>query len=168
MSDFTVNNTHLSYYSRTNAGPGVGQSGFPCEIGADATIGGNYTELNFMIQSQAGTTLRSRQYADPAGGLNGEVSVNNPDSLGMYVGSRTNSTTHKAYKNGSQFGTTNTVANTFTLASSQQLSLGADNTASWSTRECAFASMGSGLDDTEAANFYTVVQAYQTALSRQV
>jgi hypothetical protein len=169
MSDFTVNDTHLSYYSRTDVAPGVGQSGFPCEIGADATISGNYTELNLMIQSQTGTNLYSRQYADPAQGvLNGQVFVNNPDSLGMYIGSRTNSTTHKAYKNGSQIGTTNTVTNTFTLASSQQLSIGSDNANSWSTRECAFSSMGLGLSDTEAANLTTVVQAYQTALSRQV
>jgi len=32
----------------------------------------------------------------------------------------------------------------------------------------AWASIGLGLSDTEAANLYTVVQAYQTTLSRQV
>jgi hypothetical protein len=32
----------------------------------------------------------------------------------------------------------------------------------------AFASIGDGLTNTEAANFYTAVQAYQTTLSRQV
>jgi hypothetical protein len=38
----------------------------------------------------------------------------------------------------------------------------------YTDRECAFASIGDGLTDTEAANFYTAVQAYQTTLSRQV
>jgi hypothetical protein len=37
-----------------------------------------------------------------------------------------------------------------------------------SQRNCAFASIGDGLTDTEAANFYTAVQAYQTTLGRQV
>ena len=35
-------------------------------------------------------------------------------------------------------------------------------------RQCAFASIGDGLTDTQAANFYTAVQAFQTTLSRQV
>lgn len=35
-------------------------------------------------------------------------------------------------------------------------------------QELAFASIGDGLTDTEAANFYTAVQAYQTTLGRQV
>ena len=34
--------------------------------------------------------------------------------------------------------------------------------------DIAFASIGDGLTDTEAANFYTAVQAYQTTLSRNV
>jgi uncharacterized protein YmfQ (DUF2313 family) len=34
--------------------------------------------------------------------------------------------------------------------------------------ECALASIGDGLTDTEASNFYTAVQAFQTTLSRQV
>jgi hypothetical protein len=38
----------------------------------------------------------------------------------------------------------------------------------YTTKECAFASIGDGLTDTEASNFYTAVQAFQTTLSRQV
>ena len=38
----------------------------------------------------------------------------------------------------------------------------------YSTKQCAFASIGDGLTDTEAANFYTAVNAFQTTLSRQV
>lgn len=37
-----------------------------------------------------------------------------------------------------------------------------------SNRQCAFASMGDGLTDTQASDFYTAVQAFQTTLSRQV
>jgi len=38
----------------------------------------------------------------------------------------------------------------------------------YSNRNIAFASIGDGITDTEASNFYTAVQAFQTTLSRQV
>ena len=38
----------------------------------------------------------------------------------------------------------------------------------YGNKECAFASVGLGLSDAEAANFYTAVQAFQTTLSRNV
>jgi hypothetical protein len=38
----------------------------------------------------------------------------------------------------------------------------------FSTRQCAFSSIGDGLTDTQASNFYTAVQAFQTTLSRNV
>lgn len=41
-------------------------------------------------------------------------------------------------------------------------------TASLSDRECRWASIGTGLSDTEVADYYADVQAYQTALGRNV
>jgi len=38
----------------------------------------------------------------------------------------------------------------------------------YSNKQCAFASIGNGLTDTEAANFYTAVNTYQTTLGRNV
>ena len=38
----------------------------------------------------------------------------------------------------------------------------------FSSRECAFASIGEGLTDIEASDFYDAVQAFQTTLSRNV
>jgi hypothetical protein len=38
----------------------------------------------------------------------------------------------------------------------------------YSNRQNAFSSIGEGLTDTQASNFYTAVQAFQTTLSRQV
>jgi hypothetical protein len=50
--------------------------------------------------------------------------------------------------------------------------VGAANTGSptlyYFNREIAFVSIGDGLTDTQAGNFYTAVQAFQTTLSRQV
>jgi len=42
------------------------------------------------------------------------------------------------------------------------------STTLYSNRQNAFASIGDGLTDTQASNFYTAVQAMQTTLSRQV
>jgi hypothetical protein len=41
-------------------------------------------------------------------------------------------------------------------------------TTQFDDKQCAFASIGDGLTDTQAGNFYTAVQAFQTTLSRQV
>jgi hypothetical protein len=38
----------------------------------------------------------------------------------------------------------------------------------YDNKEIAFGSLGDGLTDTEAANFYTAVQTFQTTLSRNV
>jgi hypothetical protein len=38
----------------------------------------------------------------------------------------------------------------------------------YSNLQCAFASFGDGLTDTQSSNFYNAVQAFQTTLSRQV
>jgi hypothetical protein len=38
----------------------------------------------------------------------------------------------------------------------------------YSTKQTAFASIGDGLTNTQASDFYTAVQAFQTTLSRQV
>jgi hypothetical protein len=38
----------------------------------------------------------------------------------------------------------------------------------YSTKQCAFASIGDGLTDTEAANYYTAVQTFQTTLGRSI
>jgi hypothetical protein len=48
------------------------------------------------------------------------------------------------------------------------LTLGNSNPVGFSNRQTAFASIGDGLTDTQASNFYTAVQAFQTTLSRNV
>ena len=46
--------------------------------------------------------------------------------------------------------------------------LGAGSGAYFTTKQCTFASIGDGLTDTEAANFYTAVQAFQATLGRAI
>jgi hypothetical protein len=62
-------------------------------------------------------------------------------------------------------------SNTANILDTQNIYISAMNNSGasyYSNRELAIASIGSGLTGTEEANFYTRVQTYQTALSRQV
>jgi hypothetical protein len=103
---------------------------------------------------------------------NQRVSGSIANAQGFFNGTRTSSTIHKLFRNGSQLGSTVTTTNTNNLPA-QPLYLANENNgtttgSAWSDKECAFASIGDGLTDTEAANFYTAVQAFQTTLNRQV
>ena len=92
------------------------------------------------------------------------------DKRGLVISSRTSSTSLKLYNNGS-LGNTQTATNT-TSAPNLNLFIGArnnNNTADvYSSKQCAFASIGDGLTDAEALAFYNAVQTFQTTLGRQV
>jgi hypothetical protein len=91
------------------------------------------------------------------------------DTRGFFQTNRIVSTTKKLFKNGSIIGTslsTSSVLPNFKLVYSARNYFGAIQ--NYDLREIAFGSIGDGLTDTEASNFYTAVQAFQTSLSRQV
>jgi hypothetical protein len=156
-SDGTNNDSHLSFYSRTN-----GTSN--CDIGAATFADTNQVFISFTA---VGGNFLCDTYAAGANRIN----VSAGDSLGMFLDTRRGSTDHEAYKDGSSIGTdgsTGAGISNITYA----YYIGARNfqgTAdSFSNHECSFASIGAGLTDTEAADFYTAVQAFQTTLSRNV
>ena len=102
------------------------------------------------------------------------ISVSGYNVEGFYIGSRTASNVAKLYRNGTSIGTTSISQGT---APSVFVTLGAANTstsnpitsaASYSAKTFSFAGTCDGLTDTEASNFYTAVQAFQTTLSRNV
>lgn len=94
------------------------------------------------------------------------------DGRGLFSGSQ-NGTSIKHYKNGTML-VQNTQTSSGLTRPTNKIMLGAISQGagtpidSWSTKECAFAHIGYKLDDTETANLYTAVQAFQTALGRQV
>jgi hypothetical protein len=147
----SLNSTHLSYYSRTNS------NATEIEIGVNQS--NNYNLLE--IRTSGTTYFLINQ--------NGLTSVSDANSQGFYIGNRQASNNIDGWKNGTKLidGTT-----TSTALASLKIFLGAYNNggtfASPTTKQCAFSSIGDGLTDTEAANFYTAVQAFQTALSRNV
>jgi hypothetical protein len=101
------------------------------------------------------------------------LAANETDAKGLYLGSRTANNSLKYYKNASIIAqtslnqTTNTLSsNTYYLSALNLSGFGMVGT--YDNKEIAFASIGDGLTDTEAANFYTAIQAFQVALGRQI
>lgn len=153
----TVDNVHLSFYSRTNNSYGS----FPVEMGSEVANG------------STAFALAVRMPADPFKGRIGggvAVSYSNSDSSGFYCVSRISSTNIFGQKNGTTQAT-NTTSQSFQNVPFN-IWIGCLNNANSvlipSNRQCAFASIGDGLSTTEASNFYTAVQAFNTNLSRQV
>lgn len=155
----TLLNTHLSFYSRTLT---IGNS--QRDIGAYM---GGFSVPSFSLGTNTGVLLSDHYWY-----TTNRMSRAIPNAQGLMLTSRTNNTTHKSYRNGVQLGATDTVSNAGNAMPNASLFIGAANSDSgatgFSNKEYAFASIGDGLTDTEAANFYTAVQAYQTTLSRQV
>ena len=149
----SLNSAHISYYSRTNAN--------------STTVDmGNYDTVN-----NGSTLLLLRDLNTASIRMNNLTIINysNTDSYGLHVSNRTASNVITGWKNGTKKVTS---AVTSTFLPTNQIYIGAfrDGTgpAYYSLRECAFASIGDGLTDTDATNFYTAVQNYQTTLNRQV
>jgi hypothetical protein len=153
-TSLSQNSTHVSYYSRTNnilGGVDVGTRN------ATATLTGilNDTDskIYFRINRSAGTANSIMAIAD---------------SRLFYILNRTSSTQELLF--------TNATKNTFSANSSGlstfPIFLGALNDSGvakfFGSKECAFASIGDGLTDTDASNLYTAVQAFNTTLSRNV
>jgi hypothetical protein len=88
------------------------------------------------------------------------------DSLGFFLNKRINSTQITLQKNSTL--TTFSSASQNHLSSNFIISRTGDFAGEYSNRQTAFVAIGDGLTNTESANFYTRVQAFQTALSRQV
>jgi hypothetical protein len=87
--------------------------------------------------------------------------------LNLSINTRRSSTDFKYFKNNAQIASS-TTTNSQSFDTSQVTIASAGGGSYFTSREYAFASIGDGLTDTQASNFYTAVQAFQTTLSRQV
>lgn len=153
LNDNTVlslNSAHISFYSRTNV------DGLYCDIG------------NYDAATTSGINLFSRFVNEFYGRVHNDgVGVSNSDSRGLFLANRVGSTQTRNF--------VNSTLKLQTIASVAKVSynvvIAARNRGFYdfySPRQCAFASIGDGLTDTDAANFYTAVQAFQTTLNRQI
>lgn len=153
----SLDNTHISAYVRT--------------------VGATINDVEMGIQGGTDGLFIAPYYAP---GLQNFRAVNSsqigPSTLGttipaFYQANRISSTTSKQYRNGSILNTDAASSETLSVREIYLLSYHSTTPGSpafISGRENAFASIGEGMTDGEATNFYTAVQTFQTTLSRQV
>jgi len=149
------NNFHLSVYLRTNSAIES------VEIGANSG-----TSYNLLSIRRAGNISYF--------GINTATTfvqlAADTNCAAMYLGNRIG-TTMTGFRNSTLVGTitpaVSTRPNNNMVLSGYSIN-GLLQPSFYSNRQMAFASIGDGLTNTESANFYTAVQAFQTTLSRQV
>jgi hypothetical protein len=155
-----LNDVHISYYSRTS-----NTGNFYCEMGISETDKCLFIIPNYSSTLGAFRGVNSRQTTS------GESpSGTRQTSTGLFIANRIASGTMKLFRNGTPVITDNIASNS---RSSVNIYLGANNNstnvpANYTNRQCAFASIGEGFSDTDASTFYTIVQTFNTSLSRQV
>ena len=149
-TSLSTSSAHFSKYNRTN--DLVGNK-------VDGSIGGTST---FFFQ----------QNYSAGNGIIGEVasimSYTPTDTRGLFTSTRTSTSLAKQFRNSSQVSSATT---TITGMSDRSIFIGARNDATitfYNSYQAAFASIGDGLSDAEAALLYQLVQQFQTYLSRQV
>jgi hypothetical protein len=154
QTDLIFNNTHLSYYNRTTS-----SLNYYSEIGNINTYDVNYM-LNLSVRwyNAAASTQYSSVYP---------IGTSSVDGLGLTISSKIDSNTLKLYIRGLQQGLS--IGGGLGLPNDLQLFSSFYGAVKRVTdKECAFASIGDGLTDTDALNLYNIVQQYQTLLNRQV
>ena len=152
--ELVTGNGHYSYYSRTNSG-----TANSCTMGATDDVGGRGrlilrrdSDLAFMDLGTTGACANSF------------VSTN---SLCYAIITVLSNSNLAFYRNG--ILQTASVLATNANFSNNNVSLGASVPSSqFDNKQCAFASIGTGLTATEATNLNTSVQTFQTSLSRNV
>ena len=148
----SLNNAHLSYYSRSQV---TGTNGV--DIGS---TGGSGLEFYMAYNAFGGTYI---------GMHSAFINVTSlPTTTKMFISSRLTSTEVKVYYAGSLYQTITSASVNLNTYSVYLASLHSSATVYYSSRQCAFASIGDGLTNTQAADFYTAVQTMQTSLSREI
>jgi hypothetical protein len=159
-SVLALNSCSFSVYSRNNFTSGTVQSfGVTSDAAYQPLIGSSFLTSkgfnSYMYSSNPPDILLS-----PIG----------QNLAAMFLNTRTSATNAKSFRNTTQLALVTTQGQitqpttSFTFGAFRNLTSFQD----YNTFQHAFAHISDGLTDTEASNLYTRVQAYQTALSRQV
>ena len=148
----SLNSAHIATYLRTNI------DGLYCDIGATSS---DFDDTSLFSKY-------SNKFYPRIHNTNGGI-TNTVSSLGFFMSNRVNSTEIRAF----QGNTLKLITNSSSNKVNANIYIAAINRPSgsigfYSPRETSFASIGDGLTDTEAGNFYNAVQAFQTTLARNV
>ena len=152
LTSLSANSTHLSYYSRTNV---------------------NLTQIEIGCQDVNAYTIIEARTVNVSYFLvntNTITGVADTNSAAFYIANRTASNVTNGFRNSSKIFNSTVASSALPI---QSIYIGALKNPSsiaqfFSTKQCAFASIGDGLTDAEAANFYTAVQNFNTTLTRNV
>ena len=152
LANASLNSHHISYYSRTNSNL------------TEVEVGGANASQGSVLEIRTANITYFR-----INSIFTYITAADTDSRAFYIANRTASNVINGWKNFTKIATGTTASGTM---SAQNYYLGALNNngaiSFYSRKQCAFASIGSGLSDTEAAALYNSIQAMQTTLSRQV
>lgn len=145
---------HISIYIRTDVDEAK------CDFGTTNGVFGASDEILLMSRfTGLGFIPVYTQY----GGA-----VASSDSRGFFITNRNSSTLTSGFKNATKvFNATQTSA----ILPSLNITIGCQNATiktRFASKQYAFASIGDGLSDIQESDFYTLVQTFQTSLSRQV
>ena len=154
LSVLNKSNIHYAIYPRTNT-----------SVGADIGITDNNTgSFEIYARHPNGNTYYEN------GSVPLFVAVAN--SLGLYIGSTIANNNHNLYKNGSSIISSVAVnninffnGNIYLFA---MLNIQGGVPLLYTNREQAYSSIGLGLSSAQASAYYTIIQTFQTSLSRQV
>ena len=147
-------NVHLSTYTRSQIRGGI-------DVGV-STLNNFHLSADLNIQGIYGFSNISTSYA---------ANFSSNPSTGLFIANRESNISNKIIRNNTILNTNTTNVGTGGALDTANLYLASLNIGGgslFSSREQAFASIGFSLSDAEASTFYTLVQAMQTSLSRQV
>ena len=150
----TTNSSHRSVYLRENTDE------LKIDIGESNTVGIN--DASFVI-ARSSNTLFGRIHS------NGNTTVANTDSRGLFIANRNDGNAQSVRKNAGAATASNvnssgrTNRKVFISATSDP-----NGAAFYSSRQVAFATIGDGLTDSEATLLYNAVDRYQKFLGRAV
>lgn len=157
-STLSLNDTHASFYSRTSANDTTAFR----DMGATSNSGANNITMLIRFNDNARTQVNANTLS---------ASSNNVSGACHILMNRSSSTTQSSYRNGSlmaDYTVTSTGLPTVPIFLFNQNNNGSPSAGLYSTRQCAFATIGQGLNSTEVSNLYTIIQSFQTTLGRQV
>jgi hypothetical protein len=155
-TNLSLDSGHFSYYSRTN----LISASITIDMGSLKSLPNSYTDL-----VMGGQNINYFRFNNTTG-FNSVASTN---TLGFFIGSRTASNVIKTFRNNSLIINGTAASSATSLINYYIGASNLNGTATYfASHQCAFASIGDGLTDTDAANFYTAVQNFNTTLTRNV
>ena len=152
----TNNDTHIciSQSNETNAGVAIG-------------IERNAGTAGFLLAPRTGGFRDSIHYSSAGGQI---LQVAQASSIGRHISTRTSSTSHKLFTNGSQVGSTIVTASTNWADVGYKFYFGSSSRENVAAAFCAcrvnFVSLGYGLTDSDVSAYDTAIAAFNTALGR--